>query len=376
MSNTFIEIDRIARESLPILENNLVMSGLVHRDFSNEFKKEGDTVQVKKPPAFTAIEFDGDLTGEYQDVTETEVDVKLDKIADVSMNITSKEMTLNITKFREIIIEPAMAALAQKIDYDLCGMYKYIPYHCGISGTTPDELADISNARKILNNNKVDKRMRSLVIDPEADSKFNVLDIFARADALGSTEGLREASLGRKLGFNMFMDQNIRTHTAGTFTALASPKLSAATAVGDTAIAVDGGSGTETLLIGDIFTLGNYQYVVTANATATSGAIASVSVYPAIKEINADNADLTFPDKTALAHTSNLAFHKNAFALVSRPLMTPMGGAKSYTTNIDSGVNVRVTMGYDMDTKTNKISFDCLYGVHPLYKELAARLIG
>jgi len=376
MSNTFITMDRIAREAMPILENNLVMAGLVHRDFSNDFAKEGDTIQVKKPPVFTAVEFDGDLSGEYQDITETEVDVKLDKIADVSMDITSKELTLNIDKFNDIITAPAMSALAQKIDADLCGLYADIPYYYGTSGTTPNELTDISGARKILNTNKVPMQMRNLVIDPEADSAFNVLDVFAKVDASGSTEGLREASLGRKLGMNLFMDQNIKTHTAGTFTALAAPKLSAATAVGDTTIAVDGGSGTETLLAGDIFTLGNYQYVVTANATATSGAIASASVYPAIKEINADNSDLTFPDKTALAHTSNLAFHKNAFALVSRPLMQPMGGANSYTTSIKNGINVRVTMGYDMDTKTNKISFDVLYGAYTLYQELAVRLLG
>lgn len=376
MSNTFLSANRIARAALPVLENNLVMAGLVYRDLDNTFANEGDTIQVRKPASFTAVEFDGDLTGEYQAISESSVSVQLGTIADVSVEVTSKELSLDIMSFSEQIIKPAMVSLAEKIDADLCGLYKDVYSYYGTSGTTPDELADISGARKLLNTQKVPTSDRSFVIDPEADAKFTTLDIFARVDALGSTEGLREASLGRKLGMNMFMDQNIKTHTAGTFTALAAPKLSAATAVGDTTIAVDGGSGTETLLDGDIFTLGSYQYAVTANATATAGAIAAVSVYPAIKEINADNADLTFPDKTALAHTANLAFHKNAFALVSRPLMSPMGGAESYTTSIGNGINVRVTMGYDMDTKTNKVSFDVLYGVKTLYPELATRLIG
>ena len=71
-----------------------------------------------------------------------------------------------------------------------------------------------------------------------------------------------------------------------------------------------------------------------------------------------------------------MAFHKNAFALVSRPLEQPMGGASSYVTSIGNGINVRVVMGYNQDKKVNKISFDILYGVKTLYPELAARLLG
>jgi len=379
MSNTFITMDRIAREAMPILENNLVMAGLVHRDFSNDFAKEGDTIQVKKPPVFTAVEFDGDLSGEYQDITETEVDVKLDKIADVSMDITSKELTLNIDKFNDIITAPAMSALAQKIDADLCGLYSDIPYYYGTSGATPNELSDISGARKILNNNKVPMQMRNLVIDPEADSTFNVLDVFAKVDASGSTEGLREASLGRKLGMNLFMDQNIKTHTAGGYSALADVTITAG-ASGATTITLTSAAGASTAKLekGDIFKIDDYQFTVTTQTAAAASGVVSVSIYPALpKAYDAfTSAAVTFADVTARAHTSNLAFHKNAFALVSRPLMQPMGGANSYTTSIKNGINVRVTMGYDMDTKTNKISFDVLYGAYTLYKELAVRLLG
>lgn len=375
MSNTLLTSKEIARQALPILENNLVMAGLVYRDLDNTFAQKGDTIQVRKPTSFTATDFDGDLTGEYQDISETAVDVKMDKIASVDVEVTSKELTLEMPQFNEQVVMPAMAALGQKIDYALTGLYADIPYFYGTSGTTPDELKDISQTRKILNENKVPLQMRKFVIDPEADAEFNILDVFARVDATGVTEGLREASLGRKLGFDLFMDQNIRTHTAGTFAAVTTPLTNGSIAAGATTLTLDGGSGTETLLIGDLIQIGTEQFVVTANAAAVSGAI-SVTVYPAVETIITDGTAVVFPDKTAKAHVANMAFHRNAFALVSRPLMPPMGGADSYSTSIGNGVNVRVTMDYDMNTKKNIISFDVLYGVETLYPELAANLLG
>ena len=345
------------------------------RDLDSTFAQKGDTIQVRKPAAFTAVEFDGDLTGEYQAISETAVEVQLSKIATVDVEVTSKELTLEIPQFNEQVVMPAMAALAQKIDADLTGLYADIPYYYGTSGTTPDELADISGSRKILNENKVPMQMRKMVIDPEADAAFNVLDVFAKVDASGTTEGLREASLGRKLGFDLYMDQNVKTHTAGTFTAVATPLTDGVTAAGATSIVMDGGSGTETILAGDVFTIGTQQYVATANATAASGEV-TVPVYPAVPAEIADGTAVVFPDKTALAHTANLAFHQNAFTLVSRPLLPPMGGADSYSTSIGNGVNIRVTMDYNMDKKMNVISFDVLYGVKTLYPELATRLLG
>lgn len=373
MANTFITSKAIARESMPILEANKIMAGLVHTDYKNEFKEKYNTVTVTKPASFTAVEFDGDLTGEYQDVTQSSVDVTLNYIASVDMKITSEQMTMQIEDFTEEITVPAMEAITQQIDTNILKLYKDIPYYYGVSGTTPDELADVSNVRKVLQDNKVPMSNRSLVIDTEAEAKFGVLDAFISKDYVDSGVALQDAILGKKLNFSIFADQNVPTHTAGTFTAVTSPKAAGAASAGDTTIDLDGGSGTETLLDGDILKIGSYQYVVTANATATSGAI-TASIYPALQADVADNADIVFPDKTAGAHVANLAFHKNAFSFVSRPLM-PAAGQDSYTTNY-KGIPIRVTMGYDFDTKSNVVSFDCLYGVKTLYPELAARLLG
>ena len=81
MANQFISIQDIARSALPILRNNLIFPALAYTDYSNDFSKKGDTVQVKKPPVYVADEFSSQIT--VQDVKEESVLVKLDKIADV-----------------------------------------------------------------------------------------------------------------------------------------------------------------------------------------------------------------------------------------------------------------------------------------------------
>lgn len=69
-----------------------------------------------------------------------------------------------------------------------------------------------------------------------------------------------------------------------------------------------------------------------------------------------------------------MAFHKNAFALVTRPLALPMGAANASTVNYD-GFGLRVVIGYDMDKKTDTVSIDMLCGVKTLDAKLAAKLI-
>ena len=70
----------------------------------------------------------------------------------------------------------------------------------------------------------------------------------------------------------------------------------------------------------------------------------------------------------------SVAFHKNAFAFVIRPLDLPMGAARAAVVN-GEGLSVRVVYGYDQASKTDTISFDVLYGIASLRPELAIKLV-
>ena len=69
-----------------------------------------------------------------------------------------------------------------------------------------------------------------------------------------------------------------------------------------------------------------------------------------------------------------VAFHKNAFALVTRPLALPQGAANAAIVNYD-GFGLRVVYGYDMNAKTDTISIDMLCGVKTLDAKLAAAIV-
>lgn len=73
-------------------------------------------------------------------------------------------------------------------------------------------------------------------------------------------------------------------------------------------------------------------------------------------------------------YVPSIAFHKNAFAFVTRPLALPQGASKAAYVNYD-GFALRVVYGYDMDKKTDTISIDMLCGVKTLDKDLAAVVV-
>lgn len=120
MSNTFLTPNIVANEALAVLLNSLVMANLVHRDYSNEFVNVGDTITIRKPAKFVAQNFTG--TTEDQDATEGSVDIKMDRFRDITVPVTSREMTLNINDFSSQVITPAMQAIAQAVDEDLAAV--------------------------------------------------------------------------------------------------------------------------------------------------------------------------------------------------------------------------------------------------------------
>lgn len=368
MSNTFLTVNEIAKESLMRLQNNLILGSLVHTDFSDEFASKGDTVNVRKPATFTAQEFS--TTTSTQGIDEANVAVKLDKIADVTVEVTSKQLSLNIQDFGTQVVEGAMQALAQKIDEDIAKLYVDIPYYSGTAGATPAALSNIANVGKVLNLNKVPFGYRRLVIDPEAQAKLIILDAIAGADKSGSTQALREANMGRILGFDSYMDQNIQTHAKGSLDAAATGTVDVSEDA--TLVTVAAGGNAKTIKKGDIVSFADTAgtYVVIADKATAADGTGTFNVYPAL------TADVSAKTITVVGnHVSSIGFHRNAFALVNRPQALPLGGAAGYIANYNN-LSIRVTMGYTMSSKVNTISFDILYGVKTLQPELACRMLG
>lgn len=209
MANTILTPDIIAREALMVLRNNAVMANLVHRDYSGDFVGAvGDTITVRKPATFVANEYNG-TSITVQDATETGVPVVMDKHLDVSFAVTSKQMTLDIADFSAQLLVPAMQAFADKIDSYLIGLEAGATNRVAHADGAIAP-ADMIAARKFLTQNAAPMADRRFVVGATAEADLLGNELFVSADKVGD-EGtaLREASLGRKFGMDVYTDQNI-----------------------------------------------------------------------------------------------------------------------------------------------------------------------
>ena len=361
--NHFLSAQEIARQALPILQDNLVFPALTFQEYSNDFARKGDTIQIRKPPVYTADEFNGEIR--RQDIVEKPVLVTLDKIADVSVEIGAKEMALSVEDFNTQVLAPTMAAIAEKINRDGMQLYRDIPYTCGTAGKTPDQLDIFAQASKVLNRNRAPVSPRYGLWDYEALSKLQVIPAVVNAEKSGDNQCLRDGSIGRILGMENFMSQAVPQHKAGKLT---SAKVKTQAEGGETTLSLTVTAG-DALCHGDLIQVGEETYTVMEPAQA-QGTVMDVEIYPALTKTAGANETVTLTG----SHTANMAFHQNAFAFVTRPLEQAKG-AESYVVEYE-GLTLRVTMDYDIATKKQILSVDTLYGFRTIYPELACRVLG
>lgn len=360
MGNQILTPQIIANEALMVLEANLTMANLVHRDYSKEFVHVGDTITVRKPAKFVAKNFIGET--EEQEISEGSVPVKMDRYRDVTIPVTSKEMTLDIKDFSEQVVKPALTSIAQAVDTDLLtvGIEKA---GSKVSASSTPTIVDIANVAKALDNKKAPRdNLRNLVLAVDTLYKYNTLDTFAKVAYKGDSEALKEAEIGKVYTMNTFMSQNApqnNSATAGTATA-----YKVTCTKGTTQFTVSGGTAaTGTIKKGDKLIVNGYLFECAEDLTLASGA-GTLKVTEKIPFAIESATNATIINK---AHS--LGFHRNGLALVTRQLELPQGAAKSAVASAN-GLAVRVVFDYDSKTKTDKISFDIIYGIKELDSDL------
>ena len=359
MPNTLLTPQIIANEALMVLESQLTMANLVHRDYSEEFVKVGDTITIRKPASFVAKNFVGQTHA--QDITEGSTTVKMDRFRDVTVNVSARELALDIKDFSEQVVVPALSAIAQAVDADLLAVGIEKAAKTATVSNTP-VLTDIAGVGKALDMSKAPIQNRRLVMPAEIKYKYNTLDNFAKQCYAGDSQALRDAEVGRVYTCDTFSSENCPhslAETAGTVTAY---KVTG-TADKTTFTVSDGSPATGKIAKGDQLIVGGYIYTVTEDLTLASGA----GTLKVDQNIPVTIGTATSVKVISKAHA--LGFHRNGLALVTRQLELPMGAAKAYIASAN-GLAVRVVMGYDMKEKQDTVSFDIIYGIKELNENL------
>jgi hypothetical protein len=403
MSNAPLTIDVIAKEALAILDNNLIAAKMVHRGYEDEFGnamngfEAGDTISIRRPTDFTVR--DG-ATASNQDIVEGKLSLTVDKQKGVDFGFTSKELTLNIKDLSERVIKPAMVQLANQIDSDVYGLYKYVPNWVGTAGSTVDSFSDFAKAPELLDKMAVPQDDRSAVLTP-ADHWGLLGSQTALYIQDAAKSAYRNGSLGMLGGIDTFMAQNLPTHTVGSdVSGTVNQSITSAT----TDYTTVKNTMQQTITVaslnlnpGDVFTIANVnavnpvtkadlgiakQFVCISYAANSlvfypamiwSGAFQNVAVASGTTDLN--TAAITAVGTASTAYRQNLVFHKNAFALCMVPLVSPPG-APSVSRQSYKGTSVRLIPTYDGTNDRSNFRLDVLYGVKAIDPRLATRLSG
>ena len=400
MANTLLTISMITNEALRVLVNNLAFTNRVNRQYSSKFAIEGakigTVINARKPPRYVGRT--GTAIG-VEDATETQVPVTLTTQFGVDISFSSADLSLSISDFSNRFIKPAIATIANKIDFDGLQLFKTVANSVGTPGTTPNSLLTYLLAGVKLDDN-------STPMDGERSCIVNPLMQATIVDALkglfqSSTEikaQYEKGMMGTAAGFDWYMDQNVGVATIGPQGG--TPLVNGASQSGSSLI-VDGftAAAASRLVKGDVFTIAGVfgvnpqnrqstgalqQFVVTAAVSSDAAGNATIPIFPAITltgafqtvtALPADNAALTVVGAANTVSPQGMAFHKDAFTFVSADLQLPRGvDMAARVSDPETGLSVRMVRQYVIATDQFPCRLDILYGWKELYPENACRI--
>ena len=236
-----------AMESLAILQENMVAANLVHRDFSNEIAEFGDTVNTRRPNEFTAQRKTDTDDVTVQDATSTNVAVTLNQHIHTSFTIKDGERSKSMKDLVATYIQPAALSLARAVDQVVLGQYpQFLANNAGQLGAMSSSNAKdyILDTRQKMNENKAYANGRNLIVTVDSETQMLKVAELTNAEKIGDAgTAMREASLGRKLGFDLFMSQNASYIGSGNTSRAGAINNSGGHAAGTTVLVVDGFTG-------------------------------------------------------------------------------------------------------------------------------------
>ncbi len=278
MSNKFLKPNAITREALRILHNKLAFIRNVDKQHDKETtyggQKRGASIRIRQPNQYTVRT--GSWTLNAQDQNEQSVTLTIGNPYGVDMYFTDADLATEIDEFSNRFIEPAMNVLASKIDSAFFNeMYKSVYQSVGTPGTTPATALVYLQGGQKLDEAAAPTNPRVSIINPAAQaSTVNGLSsLFNPAPAI--SKQYLDGAMGRALGFDFNMSQNVPLHTTGSRvgTILVDEPAGTNLVEGTTTIHVDGlTNATDTWKEGDVLTFADV-YAVNPETKMSTGAL-------------------------------------------------------------------------------------------------------
>ena len=402
MANSLLTIDMITRKSLEILENNLVITRNVNRQYDDSFAVEGakigSTLRIRLPDR--ALVTDGAAL-QAQDDNEQYTTLTVASQKHVGINFTSAELTMQLDDFAERVLKPRISQLASTVDADVANAFKQIGNSVGTPGTTPATALVMLQAQQKLNENAATMSPRYATVNPAANAAlvnglsgfFNPQDVISRQFKNGM---MGEQVLGYE---EVNMSQSIKAFTVGSRTATGGTTSAAVTSEGATTIAITGAGNNATVKAGDVFTVADcyavnpqtrestgslFQFVALADVTLNGSGAGNITVAPIYSSGNAlatvdslpgNSKAIVFVGAASGTYAQNLVYHKDAIAFATADLLLPQG-VDMASRAVHNGISLRVVRQYDINNDRMPCRVDVLYGYNTIRPQMACRIWG
>jgi hypothetical protein len=400
MSNSILTIDMITRKALEILENNLVITRNVNRQYDDSFAVEGakigSTLRIRLPDR--ALVTDGAAL-QVQDDNEQFTTLTVASQKHIGVNFTSAELTMQLDDFAERVLKPRISQLASSIDADVANAYKSIGNTVGTPGTTPSTSLVLLQAQQKLNENAAVMNPRYATVNPAANAGLveGMKGLFNPTDTI--SKQFKNGMMGTGvLGYDeVNMSQSIKQHMTGSRVATGNSVTTTVSSEGAASIALTIGNGL-TVKQGDVFTVADcfavnpqtrestgslFQFVALADATATGTAIV-VTVAPIYTSANALATVDSFPvagkavvfvGAASSQYAQNLVYHKDAITFATADLLLPQG-VDMAARAVHNGISLRVVRQYDINNDRMPCRIDVLYGFSTIRPQMGCRIWG
>jgi hypothetical protein len=390
----------ITRKALEILENNLVITRNVNRQYDDSFAVEGakigSTLRIRLPDR--ALVTDGAAL-QVQDDNEQFTTLTVASQKHIGVNFTSAELTMQLDDFADRVLKPRISQLASSIDADVANAFRTIGNSVGTPGTTPATSLVLLQAQQKLNENAAVMSPRYATVNPAANAGLveGMKGLFNPTDTI--SKQFKNGMMGTGvLGFDEInMSQSIKQFTTGSRGATGNTTSAAVTAEGATSIALTVASNV-TIKAGDVFTVADcfavnpqtrestgslFQFVVLSDVTA-SGTAVTVTVAPiysanhALATVNSlpgNSKAVVFVGAASTQYAQNLVYHKDAITFATADLLLPQG-VDMAARAVHNGISLRVVRQYDINNDRMPCRIDVLYGFSTIRPQMACRLWG
>lgn len=400
MSNSLLTIDMITRKSLEILENNLVITRNVNRQYDDSFAVEGakigSTLRIRLPDR--ALVTDGAAL-QVQDDNEQYTTLTVSSQKHIGVNFTSAELTMQLDDFAERVLKPRVSQLASSVDADVANSYKGIYNSVGTPGTTPATSLVLLQANQKLNEFATPMSPRYATVNPAANAGlvegmkglFNPTGTISRQFKNGM---MGEGILGLD---EINMSQSIMNHTNGDW-GTSITVTSTVSTQGQATLPISFTGSSKTWNVGDVFTIAGVYAVnpqtrqstgalqqFTVTAVATGSSTATLNISPALyTSANALATVDSFPQASAVVtmlgsantgYAQNLVYHKDAISFATADLLLPQG-VDMASRQVHNGISLRIVRQYDINNDRMPCRIDVLYGYAAIRPVTAVRLWG